>query len=62
MMTCMLDSIRPFDVLIASVEFEDKPGVAKPRPVVVLEVDRLGEGGPCKTLGCSVFEDHAFTN
>lgn len=39
MMPCMLDSIRPFDVLIASVEFEDKPGVAKPRPVVVLEVD-----------------------
>lgn len=38
-MPCTLDSIRPFDVLIASVEFEDKPGVAKPRPVVVLEVD-----------------------
>lgn len=39
MMPCMLDSIHPFDVLIASVEFEDKPGVVKPRPVVVLEVE-----------------------
>ena len=34
-----LDSVRPFDVLIASVEFEDRPGVAKPRPVIALEVE-----------------------
>lgn len=39
MTTFTPDSIRPFDVLIASVEFEDRPGVAKPRSVVVLELE-----------------------
>ena len=38
-MTISTSDIRPFDVLIALVEFEDKPGVAKPRPVVVLNVN-----------------------
>ncbi len=31
--------IDPFDVLIASVRFEGHPEVAKPRPVVVINVD-----------------------
>lgn len=34
-----LDAVQPFDVLIARVEFEDRPGVIKPRPVVVLQVE-----------------------
>lgn len=33
----MLD-IGPFDVFIASVRFEDKPEVAKPRPVIIVSV------------------------
>lgn len=31
--------IEPFDVLIACVEFEDKPGVTKPRPVIAVNID-----------------------
>lgn len=38
-MTPSINDLAPFDVLIARVEFEDRPGVAKPRPVIVLNVD-----------------------
>lgn len=42
-MTLSINDIEPFDVLIASVRFEDKPDVSKPRPVIALEMqdDRL---------------------
>lgn len=35
-MTC---SPRPFDVVVVPFEFEDRPGVAKPRPAVVVDAD-----------------------
>ena len=34
-MTC---SLRPFDVVVVPFEFEDRPGVVKPRPAVVIDV------------------------
>lgn len=38
-MTHSTAEIHPFDVLIARVAFEDRPEVAKPRPVIVVNVD-----------------------
>lgn len=38
-MTFSMTEIDPFDVLIARVEFEDRPGVAKPRPVIAVNID-----------------------
>ena len=35
-MTC---SLSIFDVVVVPFEFEDRPGVAKPRPAVVVDVD-----------------------
>lgn len=37
-MTLSISEIQPFEVLIALVEFEDKPGISKPRPVIVIAV------------------------
>lgn len=38
-MTLSISDIRPFDVLIAIVRFEDVPKGYKARPVVVLNID-----------------------
>lgn len=38
MMNFTLEGVQPFDILIARIEFEDKPGVSKPRPVIVIDV------------------------
>lgn len=37
-MTLSTAEVRPFDVVIARVRFEEDPGKAKPRPVIVLSV------------------------
>lgn len=37
-MTLSTADVRPFDVVIARVRFEEDPSKAKPRPVIVLSV------------------------